>query len=44
MLDTSSFRSQNEPLKLTPIYLGLKINNLEVLTIMDLPGMSTQAC
>ena len=40
-LGTSSIGSQNGPLNPPQTYLGLKVDNLQILQIVDLPGMST---
>ena len=43
-LGTPSVVSQNGPLlKSPPTYLGLKVHNLQILQIVDLPGMSTKS-
>ena len=40
---TPSFEAQNGPLKPPPTYLGVKVHNLQILQIVDLPGMSTSS-
>ena len=42
-LITPTVEAQNGPLKPPPTYLGLKVHNLHILQVVDLPGMSTNS-
>ena len=42
-LGAPTFEAQNSPLKPPSTYLGLKVHNLQILQIMDLPDMSTSS-